>query len=138
MRTQGPPQSNSNSNSKGSDLAGNPHNNVMRPCDGRSFVTGCDPDDDGTRGETMIGRFILNMRQGLYGVLFVMAKDAEESTAAIQALLMAIDFLQVCMHNCSLSLNNIAILLMFINAMGRPFSDTHNSPGIRFEPRLPR
>ena len=54
-----------------------------------------DPDDDGTRGETSIGKLIKQLRQGLFGVLFVMAKDTPNTNASLQLLLMFIDFFQV-------------------------------------------
>lgn len=68
---------------------------TLQPGDQKLGTRSLDPDDDGTRGDTSIGRLVKQLRQGLFGVLFVMAKDAPESSPHLQALLSVIDFIQV-------------------------------------------
>lgn len=68
---------------------------TLQPTDARASRA-IDPDDDGTRGETSVGKFIKSLRQGLFGVLFVMSKDFPEGNKTIQLLLILIDCFQVC------------------------------------------
>lgn len=68
---------------------------TLQPSESSGKQSVVDPDVDGSRGETSVGRLVKQLRQGLFGVLFVMAKDVSEGPRKVALLVLLVDFFQV-------------------------------------------